>query len=235
MLLCLSSGLVERFRGFGVGFEESVDLAGDRSYKAAFDVAAGLALGGSAGGVGLGFWVVLQPAQRDGVPRSVELPVAAAVESMPHGLSTAGVDGCRSAEGGEGCFVADAPTVGPGDQQLRGGDCADAGLVEQLGAGGGDELLELGLVFGGLGLQEQGATGDGTDRARNATRSTGIGSCGAGRYASTSRSAVSLAAASDDPRASTSEVPSAAQTARTTRGSNKGCGDVRSRTRPLDF
>jgi hypothetical protein len=34
-----------------------------------------------------------------------------------------------------------------------------------LWAGGDDELFELGLVFGGFGLEEQGAAGDGADRA----------------------------------------------------------------------
>ena len=55
--------------------------------------------------------------------------------------------------------------VGPGDQELGGGDGADSGPVEQFGANGGDKLFELGFVFGGFGFQEQGATGDGSDRA----------------------------------------------------------------------
>ena len=45
----------------GVRFEPAVDLAGDGSFEAAFDLAAGLAFGGSAGGVSPGRCVVLKP------------------------------------------------------------------------------------------------------------------------------------------------------------------------------
>jgi hypothetical protein len=83
----------------------------------------------------------------------------------PHGLAAAGRNGGDSAERCEGRFIADAAAAGPGDQELGGGDGADSGPVEQFGANGGDKLFELGFVFGGFGFQEQGATGDGSDRA----------------------------------------------------------------------
>ncbi len=51
----------------------------------------------------------------------------------------------------------------PRDDELRCGDGSDAGLLEQDGAGGDDELLDLGFVLGGFGLQRQGSTGRAAD------------------------------------------------------------------------
>ena len=94
----------------------------------------------------------------------VELSVAAAVESVPDGVAAAGGDGGDAGEGGECGLAADPAGVGPGDEELGGGDHADAGQVEQFGAGGHDELLEVGFVLGGFGLEEQGTAGGGADR-----------------------------------------------------------------------
>ena len=75
MLLCLSSV------DFGV-LEEAVDLAGDVAFEAALGFSGGFAFGGSFGDVGLGVWAVAAAGDGDGVQRSVELAVAAAVEAV---------------------------------------------------------------------------------------------------------------------------------------------------------
>lgn len=96
---------------------------------------------------------------------SIQLPVPAAVESVADRLTAAGGDRGDATEGGERGFVADPTGVRPGHQELGGGDCPNAGLVEQLGASSGDELLQLAFVLGSLGFQEQRPAGDGTDGA----------------------------------------------------------------------
>ncbi|GEL18363.1 hypothetical protein PA7_22000 [Pseudonocardia asaccharolytica DSM 44247 = NBRC 16224] len=96
---------------------------------------------------------------------AVELAVAGAVEPVPDRFAAAGRDGCDPGEGGEGGFVAQPAGVGPGHQELGGGDGTDAGQLEQAGTGRGDELFEFGFVFGGLGFEHQRAAGHGADRA----------------------------------------------------------------------
>lgn len=82
-----------------------------------------------------------------GVQRPVQLPVTGAVESVAHGLPGAGGDGGDAGEGGECGLVAEPAGVGPADEDLRGGDHADAGQVligsredlgERVRAAGGD-------------------------------------------------------------------------------------------------
>ncbi len=51
--------------------------------------------------------------------------------------------------------------VGEGDEQLGGGDGADAGLGEQLGREFADERNEFVFEVVGFGLEGQGATGGG--------------------------------------------------------------------------
>jgi hypothetical protein len=53
------------------------------------------------GGVGLGFGVVAEPAEHDGVQRAVGLPVPAAVEPVPVGFAGGDRDGAGAAEGCE--------------------------------------------------------------------------------------------------------------------------------------
>ena len=77
MLLWLSRGV----------FEELVDAAGDVSFEAAADVAAGFAFGEASGGVGLCFGVAAEPGEGDGVQGAVELTVASAVEPVAGGLA----------------------------------------------------------------------------------------------------------------------------------------------------
>ena len=72
--------------------------------------------------------------------------------------------GATPAEGGERGFAADPAGMGPADDELGGGDDADPGQVEQFGAGLHDELLQVGFVLSGFGLEEQGAAGGGADR-----------------------------------------------------------------------
>ncbi len=68
--------------GSVVAFEQPEQLAGDDASQASFGVAAAVALGGAAGHVGAGVGVDAQTHQQDGVQRTVELPVAAAVDSL---------------------------------------------------------------------------------------------------------------------------------------------------------
>lgn len=77
-----------------------------------------------------------RPGDSDGVQCRVERAVAGAVEAVPGSLSAAGFQWCHSGEGGEGCLVADPAAVGSADEQLGGGDGADARLGEQRWAGG---------------------------------------------------------------------------------------------------
>jgi glycerol kinase len=64
-----------------VGFEESVELAGDVADQAASDFAVGFALGASPLGIGTGGWVIAQAGQDDQVQGLVELAVPGTVES----------------------------------------------------------------------------------------------------------------------------------------------------------
>ena len=47
---------------------------------------------------------------------------------------------------------------------MSGGDHADAGQVEQLGTGVHHQLLQVGFVLSGFGLEEESAAGGGADR-----------------------------------------------------------------------
>ncbi len=109
-----------------------------------------LAFGSFALDVGLAFGVAAGSGDGDAVDGSVDLAVAAAVEAVALGLARAGWDRCDAAGAGElgvGCEA-----VGAGDlaDQLGGRQRPEAGLVEQLRGGLGDELGDLGLeILGG--------------------------------------------------------------------------------------
>src|SRR4051812_40878002 len=96
---------------------------------------------------------------------AVELAVSGPVKPVAHGGAAASRNGRSAGEGREGGFAANAVAVGPGDEELGGGDDADSGAFEQLRASGGDEELEFGLVFCGFGFQHQCATSSGSDGA----------------------------------------------------------------------
>jgi hypothetical protein len=72
--------------------EQGEDLAGDVALETAHDFAVGSALGGATSGVVAGGLVPAQPHQRDPVQRGVGLPVAAAIQPMPGGLASGGLD-----------------------------------------------------------------------------------------------------------------------------------------------
>jgi hypothetical protein len=78
----LSSGAEDFDAGLVVVFEQPVQLPGDDASEASFGVAAALALDGAAGNIGAGVRIDPQAHQQDGVQRAVELPVAAAVDSL---------------------------------------------------------------------------------------------------------------------------------------------------------
>jgi hypothetical protein len=62
------------------------------------------------------------------VQGAVELAVAAAVEAVADDLAGGGRDRRGARERGEGGFGPQPPVMGVGDEELRGGDDADAGL-----------------------------------------------------------------------------------------------------------
>jgi hypothetical protein len=86
----LSSRPEDLDAGVVVAFQQPEQLAGDDAPQAAFGVAPALALGGAAGHVGARVGIGAQPHQQDGVQGAVELPVAAAVDSL-------GRRGCQGA------------------------------------------------------------------------------------------------------------------------------------------
>jgi len=96
--------------------------------KAAADFAVGFAFGAAGCDVVEGGGVAAHPGDGDGVQGAVELAVAEPVEPVP--VSAAGGGGGRGGAGehGEGGFAADPPSMGPGEQDLRGGQRADTGL-----------------------------------------------------------------------------------------------------------
>src|SRR5215218_1505906 len=86
----------------GLGFEESVELAGDVADQAASDLAVGLALSPSPLGIGAGGRVIAQPGQDDQVEGLVELAVAGAIQPHPDRLAAGGWDGRGATQHGEG-------------------------------------------------------------------------------------------------------------------------------------
>jgi hypothetical protein len=78
----LSSRPEDLDAGSVVAFQQLEQLPGDDASEAPRGVAAALALGGAPGQVGAGVGVGAQAHQQDGVQGAVELPVAAAVDSL---------------------------------------------------------------------------------------------------------------------------------------------------------
>ena len=107
-------------------------MAGEVALEQSGGVASGLAFGDPSCDVVLGRGVVLAAVQDNRVQRAVELPVAAAAEPVAGGLATGSRDRRDAGQSREGGLGAEPDGVGPGDEQLRGNDRADAGLVEQL-------------------------------------------------------------------------------------------------------
>ena len=86
-------------------------MAGEVALEQLGGVASAFAFGDAAGDVVLRCGVVLASVEDDGVERAVELPVAAAAEPMPSGLSARGGDRRDAGESCEGGFGADASVV----------------------------------------------------------------------------------------------------------------------------
>src|SRR5215218_634505 len=103
----------------GLGFEESVELAGDVADQAASDLAVGLALSPSPLGIGAGGRVIAQPGQDDQVQGLVEVAIARAVESNPDPLARGGWDRGGVAQHREGGLGPAAARMGPGTQHDR--------------------------------------------------------------------------------------------------------------------
>jgi hypothetical protein len=108
----------------------------------------GVALGGAFGLVVAGLGVAAQPGDGDGVQGSVE--------AVPDPLPAAGFQRGGAGERGEGGLVADPAAVGPADEQLGGGDRADAGFGEQRRPGRMlfDQGEQFRVELGGLVEQE---------------------------------------------------------------------------------
>ena len=87
-----------------------------------------LALGRALRLVVAGLAVAAHACDGDGVQGPVEVAVAAAVEAMSGSLAAAGFKRGDAGESGACGFVTDPAAVGPADEQLGGGDGADAGL-----------------------------------------------------------------------------------------------------------
>jgi hypothetical protein len=64
-----------------VALEQLEELPGDDALQASPDLAGGPALGGPAGSVGAGQWVIAQAGLGDGVQGAVELPVPGPVRA----------------------------------------------------------------------------------------------------------------------------------------------------------
>lgn len=160
----MSSGLVEVVADVdGVVGHEPVDLSGDSTFEASFDLARCFAFGGPAGGVGLGGFMDPKPGQGHGVQGAVELAITGVVEPVPGDRSAASGDGCSTAKRCERGFGPDSARVRPGHQELCSGDGAYTGLVEQYRTNSKDELFEFGLVLGRLCFQSKGTAGSAAD------------------------------------------------------------------------
>jgi uncharacterized low-complexity protein len=74
---------------------------------------------------------------------SVQRPVTAAVEPVPHSLSAAGRHRAGPGQCGEGGVAADAPDVGEGHDDLCRADRPDTGTVGESGCELVDQVLQL--------------------------------------------------------------------------------------------
>lgn len=166
-------------------FEEAVDASGEVALEAAACFASGLVLVEASFDVGLGGGVVAGAGEDRGVEGAVELAVAAAVEAVADGLAGGGGDGGGAGEVGVGGLASAAAGVGPGAVEDRGGDGADAGLGEELGAVVLGESREVLVVGADLSVEVTDAGGLGTMGTNRG--GTGWQMPGPGEIARTSR------------------------------------------------
>jgi hypothetical protein len=111
----------------GNGDESFVEVAGEVSFECAHGFSVGFAFGGAAFEVGAGSFVVEGAAESDGVERVVGLAVPAAGEAVADRLAGGRGFWCGAVAASERRFALEARGVA--DDQLRGGDRSDAGLV----------------------------------------------------------------------------------------------------------
>ena len=139
MLLCLSS-----VHGRSV-LEEPVEAAGEVAFEAAVCFSACFAFADPSFDVRDRGFVDSAAGDEDLVHRSVELSVAAAVESVADRLSGGGGDRGDAGEPGERGLASNPAFVGPGEHDLGREERPNAGLVEELWR----ELLGQGLDLAG--------------------------------------------------------------------------------------
>jgi predicted component of type VI protein secretion system len=137
MLLCKSSRLWRSV------FEESVEVAGEVALEAAGRFAVALAFSDATLDVGDRRRVRATSGDEDHVQCAVESAIAAAVEPVADRLAGGGGDRGAAGEPRERGFACDPAAVRPGDQDLRGGERTDTGLVEQLRRQLAGERLDL--------------------------------------------------------------------------------------------
>src|SRR5665647_298947 len=147
-LLCLSSRGGLAFLGCCGAVEVAVDLAGEVALEASTDLAEGAAFSGSALNVGAGGRVHAHAGDDGHVERAVEATVTAAVDAVSDGVAGRRRNRVHAGEAGERRFGSDAAQVRPRGQRHRGGDRADAGLLEQ--SAGGALVDQVGDALGDL-------------------------------------------------------------------------------------
>src|SRR5690348_8873021 len=91
---------------------------------------------------------------------AVEFSVAASVESVADCLAGGGRDRCCAGEPCEGGLGRKSAAVGPGEDELGGGQCADAWLVEQLRSEAANELFDFARELTLFACQLEDASGD---------------------------------------------------------------------------
>src|SRR5215208_6405508 len=121
-------------RGTSVARDQhAVDLPGYVALETADDLSLALALRGAPRDVLLGATISAHPGQTGHVQRTVGLPVATAVETVPNDLAGGGFDGRDPAQIGEGRLAPQSLGVIAGhDQEGRSAVGADARQREQL-------------------------------------------------------------------------------------------------------
>jgi hypothetical protein len=149
---------VTRLRALGrLAGEGAVEVAGEVALDAAADFSVGFAFGSAALHVGDGGGVAAHPADGDDLQGAVELAVAEAVEPVPVGAAGRYRDRGGARQHGEGGLAVDPPGVGERQQDLRGGERADASL------GGGQAGREVVDQDGDLLFQLGGGAGQHDD------------------------------------------------------------------------
>ena len=150
--------------------------------------------------VGAGTWVRAHAGEHDAPQGVVGLAVAAAVEPVAGHLAGRGVDRGDAAEVSEGGLGGDPlGVVAGGDEQQGGGVDADTGQVEQARGGRFDEVGELTVKAGAVGVDVEDAATEGLHRqlggiqhwvavAVRAQRRGGLGETGDGTPRNRSRS-----------------------------------------------